>query len=186
MTVRNIHNYLERLNNLIRSESRNLGAKYGLQPVQLDALAYLAICNRYSDTPRGVTDYLGLTKGTVSQTLNALENKGLLKKLADKQDKRVVHLWVTAAGHRLLKKSVPAPVISEAHAALAAEQRKQLETGLKALLSTIQYTNSMKTFGVCKTCQHNQVISENESYCQLTQEALSTEDIELICREHAV
>ena len=63
---------LERLASLLRSERRNRLLKHGLQPIQFEVLYYLSICNRYSDTPMGVTDYLGQTKGTVSQTLKVL------------------------------------------------------------------------------------------------------------------
>ena len=66
---------LERLAGLLRSESRKLLSEYGLQPVQFEALHYLSNCNRYSDTPMAVTEYLGQTKGSVSQTLKVLEKK---------------------------------------------------------------------------------------------------------------
>ena len=52
-----IHEYLERLSNLLRTEARRSGTAYGLQPVQLQALHYLAICNRYSEmTVRGTVN----------------------------------------------------------------------------------------------------------------------------------
>jgi DNA-binding MarR family transcriptional regulator len=55
------------------------GAAHGLQPVQLEVLNYLSSCNRYSDTPMAVTEYLGQTKGTVSQTIKTLEKKRISK-----------------------------------------------------------------------------------------------------------
>ena len=66
-----LYDYLERLTSLMRAWSREQPLVAELQPVQLSALHYLARCNRYSDTPLGVTEYLGLTKGTVSQSLKA-------------------------------------------------------------------------------------------------------------------
>lgn len=68
-----LYDYLERLTSLMRAWSREQPLVAELQPVQLSALHYLARCNRYSDTPLGVTEYLGLTKGTVSQSLKVLE-----------------------------------------------------------------------------------------------------------------
>ena len=79
MSARDIHSVLERLCNLLRVEARGQGASAGLLPIQLEALHYLAQCNRYSDTPQAVTDFLGQTKGTVSQTLKVLENRGLVR-----------------------------------------------------------------------------------------------------------
>ncbi|MCP4325394.1 MAG: MarR family transcriptional regulator, partial [Alteromonadales bacterium] len=61
-----LFNIIERLANLLRQEIRLAGKELGLQPVQQEALYYLSICNKYSDTTLAVTEYLGLTKGTVS------------------------------------------------------------------------------------------------------------------------
>lgn len=71
-----LYDYLERLTSLMRAWSREQPLVAELQSVQLSALHYLARCNRYSDTPLGVTEYLGLTKGTVSQSLKVLEGRG--------------------------------------------------------------------------------------------------------------
>lgn len=51
---------------------------HGLNPAQWEALRYLGRANRFSRTPAGLAAYLGSTRGTVSQTLIALEQKGFL------------------------------------------------------------------------------------------------------------
>ena len=85
-----LHEYIERISRLLQSEARNSGSDFNLQPIQLNALHFLRRANRYSNTPQGVTEYFGLTKGTVSQTLIALEKKGLISKNPDKKIGRVV------------------------------------------------------------------------------------------------
>ena len=85
MNVHDSQDLLERLNNLLRMEMRAFGLSYGLLPVQIEALTYLTRCNRYSDTPQAVTEYLGLTKGTVSQSLKVLEQKGFFGKFRTKK-----------------------------------------------------------------------------------------------------
>lgn len=74
----------------------------GIKPTHLSALRYLASCNRYSNTPLAVTEYLGLTKGTVSQSLNRLETYGFIVKSQDQRDKRSVHLELTVSARTLL------------------------------------------------------------------------------------
>jgi DNA-binding MarR family transcriptional regulator len=180
-----IHEYLERLSNLLRTEARRSGTAYGLQPVQLQALHYLAICNRYSDTPLAVTEYLGLTKGTVSQTLMVLENKGLIAKTGDKEDKRVVHLKVTRTGKRLVQKAFPAQLLRAVCTRLSEAQQQRVIAGMKTLLLACQEANRMRSFGACHTCRHNQRTAEGGYLCGLTQEPLSSDDIMRICREHA-
>jgi len=184
MSAEIIHDYLERLSNLLRNEMRSAGIKHGLQPIQLEALHYLTLCNRYSDTPMGVTDYLGQTKGTVSQTLKILERDGLLIKKTDKKDKRITHLQVTQSGYQLLDKETPAQLIKSACDNLKQKDQAKIANELQELLQAIQLGNEMKSFGVCKTCEHNQTTEKNNYLCGLTQEPLSSRDIELICREH--
>lgn len=184
MDTHTIYDLLERLANQLRTESRRSGSDSGLQPIQLDALYYLSRCNRYSDTPLGVTDYLGLTKGTVSQTLKVLEGKNLIVKQADSRDKRVVHLSLSPAGRTLLAECLPPPSLNAGLVHLCTDDQQQLHDNLRALLRGMQIENNMKSFAQCKSCQHNQNIKTGEFFCGLTQEPLSNTDIELICREH--
>jgi len=184
MKTDQIYDYIERLGNLLRTDSRRGGAEHGLQPVQLEALHYLSLCNRYSDTPMATTEYLGQTKGTVSQTLKVLEKKGFLTKKIDDNDKRVVHLKVTKAGDKLLKMFIPSRQFKDACQQLSEKSQTQIVACLKELLQTTQHTNGMKTFGVCHTCRYNQKKENNHYFCNLTQEPLSSTEIQLICREH--
>lgn len=183
MSTASLHERLERLCNLLRSEARTSGTGAGLQPVQLEALRYLAICNRYSDTPQAVTDYLGSTKGTVSQTLNVLVKKGLIFKKPDKDDKRVVRLEITAAGRRILSETRPAPYLHKASALLPEAQLNVLNDSLEVLLRAIQQANELKTFGPCRSCRFNRH-HEDGYFCALTGETLGKHETALICREH--
>ncbi|BDU40805.1 MarR family winged helix-turn-helix transcriptional regulator [Vibrio nigripulchritudo] len=183
-----IHQLLDRIGNLIRNESRAGLAEHGLQPVQLDALYYLSICNRFSDTPKAVTEYLGLTKGTVSQSLKVLENKGYVEKVADPDDKRVTHLVINHQGRKLIEQRYPSRSLL---CALEGDKAQSpgldvdtLQKQLELLLLNAQKENQYKSFGVCKTCSHNQTLDNGSHFCGLTQVPLSSQDVELVCVEH--
>lgn len=183
MNVGEVQDLLERLNNLLRMEVRTFGLKYGLLPVQLEALTYLIRCNRYSDTPQAVTEYLGLTKGTVSQSLKILEHKGFLKKHQDTEDKRITHLTPTAKGRKLIEQSFPAKSLKSALAKMKPLPAGSLEENLRTLLREMQYINSRNSFAACHTCRFNE--HHPKGYvCGLTKEPLSEREIQLICREH--
>jgi DNA-binding MarR family transcriptional regulator len=184
MDIMKTQQLLERLAGLLRTESRNLLLEHGLQPVQFEALHYLSICNRYSDTLMGVTEYLGQTKGSVSQTLKVLEKKELIEKSPDQADKRVAHMSVTTAGRKLIKNILPSPLLNSANKQLNEKDIAGFETSLQNLLKSMQHANNFKTFGQCATCIHNIKHSANETMCNLTEEPLSRKDVELICREH--
>lgn len=179
-----LYELLERLANLMRGEERAAGLSQGLQPVQLQALAYLARANRYSNSPAGVADYLGLTKGTVSQTLSLLESRGLVARSPSLADRRIVHLHLSPAGQAILAKLLPPPAVAKALAQLPAQRGEQLCEALAELLRTLQLANAGKSFGVCASCRLFR--REPQGFrCGLTQEALSLADSRLICREHA-
>ncbi len=179
-----LHEYIERISRVLDLEARLAGSDYNLQPIQLNALHFLKRANRYSNTPQGVTEYLGLTKGTVSQTLTTLESKGFINKTPDKNDGRVVHLDVTRSGRKLLEKAVPSPSMRNAWKELPDQEQNQLVEDLKRLLVAMQKMNGMKAFGVCGTCRFNQKIGEKKFFCELTQENLSQKDTDLLCREY--
>ncbi len=179
-----IYDYVERLSELLKVDARQAGATFGLQPVQLEVLHYLSICNRYSDTPIAVTEYLGLTKGTVSQTLKVLEKKELLLKQVDENDKRITHLKLTAKGIKLVSNIIPTSMFESACASLPDKTRLDIESSLRQLLITLLDVNGLKTFGVCKSCRYNSKTENGGYFCGLVGQPLSASDVQLICREH--
>lgn len=181
--TREIHDLIERLGNLVRADVRATSHTYGVRPVQLEALSFLTQCNRYSDTPQAVAEFLGLTKGTVSQTLKVLEEKGMLRKQGDARDKRLVHLKPTAKGRRLVERAVPAVLLLQGVNTLPEPESQAMAAALRVLLQSVQKANDLKTFAACHTCRFNQQV-EGGYLCELTLEPLAEHDITLLCREH--
>jgi DNA-binding MarR family transcriptional regulator len=184
MKTEKIYDHLERIANLLRTDTRKAGVGKGLQPVQMEALHYLSQCNRYSNTPAAVADFLGLTKGTVSQTLSVLENAGFIEKRPDAKDKRVVHLQVTDLGDALLAESIPPQTLQTAMALTNEAEQAVILDALSRVLRALQQANQRRVFGVCKECKHHRIEAENAHRCALTGEVLQAEDGEKICREH--
>ena len=184
MSAQEANDVLERLCNLQRMEARAFGLRYGLQPVQMEALTYLTQCNRYSNTPQAVAEYLGLTKGTVSQSLKVLEQKGFLRKEADHEDKRIVRLAPTAKGSNLVNKALLTRSLEPALARTDSIKIAELTSALRSILRGMQQINGRKAFGACHTCRFNEDHEKKGYVCGLTREPLSVQDIQLICREH--
>ncbi|WP_417543726.1 MarR family winged helix-turn-helix transcriptional regulator [Marinobacter sp.] len=184
MNASQLQQLLERLSSLLQSENRARLNQYGLQTVQFEALHYLSICNRYSNTPKAVAEYLGLTKGTVSQSIKVLENKGLLIKEQDRKDKRITRLQITASGDDLVKLLTPSPLLASYCEQAQQGEPEAIIENLTSLLRQIQTQHQHKTFSQCHSCRHNQKLGEGKFFCQLTQEPLSATEVELICREH--
>jgi DNA-binding MarR family transcriptional regulator len=131
--------------------TRELQFADGLNPAQWEALRFLAQANKYSRSPTALADYLGATKGTVSQTLIALESKGLITRCKKTEDRRQVDLCLTDAGQAMLGKD-PMQTLEQATMEVADELGAEMVKGLSRLLHDLQTRNQINEFGVCQDC----------------------------------
>ncbi len=176
---------VESLGRLAAGERRQRAVAAGLQPVHVQALDYLRRCNRYSNTPQALADYLGLTKGTVSQSLQLLERKGLIARRPDDADRRVLRLALTAAGEALAGTAGELAEWPAALAALPADEADAAAATLARLLATMQRRRGGQSFGACHSCRHFRHEGGDAYRCGLTGEPLGADDSRRICREHA-
>lgn len=176
---------VERVSNFVRAELRRIGAEHGLQPVHVQALIYLSQANRYSNTPQALTEYLGLTKGTVSQSLLLLDRRGLIERYQDELDRRVVRLRLSSQGEAFLSEAQPTMFWLQATRNISANRIRNGVSALRETLGEIQATNGARTFGVCGTCAYCQRKSQRVYHCGWFGERLSVPDMGKICREHS-
>jgi MarR family transcriptional regulator, negative regulator of the multidrug operon emrRAB len=180
-----VFDLIERMAALLRSEERKKCTSLGLQTVHLQALSYVSRCNKYSDTPAALTNFLGMTRGTVSQTLSLLEKKGYLKKTSDTTDRRVVHLALLPEGSAVLEQAKPWELFCQAATLLKQNDTLDYETVYANTLAALQKANGSHSFGLCKTCRFFTTDADG-FVCGLTKEPLSQSDSDKICQEHAV
>ncbi len=173
---------VERLGNLMRTEMRKAGSEESLQPVHLHALIYLSKANRYSNTPQALADYLGLTKGTVSQTLLLLDRRGLIERFEDDIDRRVVRLRLSSAGEQLLAESQPALAWQNATRNISPNRIRNATSALREALVTLQVDNEAAVFGVCSSCSWCQKLSQRIYRCGQMGDRLSGPETRKLCR----
>ena len=105
MNTASLPQLLNALSRAMLFEQRQAAIGAGLLPVQLAMLGYLRDANRYSNMPQCLAEYLGLTKGTVSQSLKILEERGWVLRQPDGADRRVVRLTLSEAGLTALERA---------------------------------------------------------------------------------
>ncbi|MEX2454746.1 MAG: MarR family transcriptional regulator [Rhodospirillaceae bacterium] len=157
----------------------------GLNPAQWEALRYVARANRNSCSPGALADFMGSTKGTVSQTLKALEAKGLVERTRKAGDRRAVRITVTASGRALLERD-PLGVIAEAVADCSTSEQSNLLSGMDRLLTAVQDRQGIPEFGPCLECCHYkpEACSETNSVgcrCGVSGELFKALEIDRIC-----
>ena len=175
---------LERLARLMRSREHD----DGLNPAQWEALRYLGKANRFSNSPGALTQYLGATKGTISQTVMSLERKGLIAKSAREGEKRSVVLELTPTGKEVLTRD-PWKLLAGGVGDLGGKTRRRLARGLRELLSDELTRGRLKSFGRCTTCRFFREKGRNldergPHQCMLFDMPLSASDSQRICVEH--
>lgn len=171
---------LMRLTRLVRAPAH----ASNLNPAQWDGLRYLAAANRFSRYPAELTAFLGSTKGTVSQTLMALESKGLLTKTRDTGNARRVRLELTRDGRQVLRTD---PVRSLERAAKKIPPA-QGEAALKALAGLAESLagKGATRFGSCADCRHfNRAKSAKTPNCAHFDTVLSVAETSQLCAYHS-
>lgn len=171
---------LERLGRIVHNDA-HIG---GLKPTQWEALRYLGRANRFSRSPGAVTAYLGMTKGTVSQTIGALERKKLIKKVASPTDRRSLRLDLTRKGKAQLAKD-PLGELDAAVRGVNAGEQEELATALGQLLNDALLRRDGRPFGACRSCRFflRDADDGRPHRCGLLDQPLSEADSELICVE---
>ncbi len=176
---------IERLGHLIRAELRRIGQEHRLQVVHLQALAYLARANRYSNTPQALGEFFSLTKGTVSQSLLLLDRRGLIERYEDEVDRRVVRLRLSPLGEQLVNESLTSSQWMEATREISANRVRNGVSVLRETLFMMQLDNGGRTFGVCQSCAYLQKESQRVYRCGLMGDRLTVPETRRICREHS-
>ena len=124
---------LARLIEQVGKAAYNLGFTPGLNPAQWAALRYFDEATTERRTVTGFAQFQGTTKGTASQTVAALVRKGYLRRVGDKQDRRVHRLVLTDESQTLLSND-PLQQLSRALDTLSPEERWALAVNMEKVL----------------------------------------------------
>lgn len=145
-----------------------------LTDAQCAALDYLARANRFSRSPSVIADYLATTRGTASQTLKALAEKGLIVEEAAEGDRRQRRYALTESGRALVEDWFAATPKADAAEALHAA---------RTLLRSLVAATGGKTFGLCRDCRYHTVGPGGTATCGLLKITLALEEAGQLCHE---
>lgn len=150
-----------------------------LNPTQRAVLHYLGRANRFSRSPSHVAEYLGTTRGTISQSFKSLLQKGYVTERRSAHDKRAISFELTAKGRHVAKLGGG---LDQSISRLAEAEKQALQTVLTGILKTHISRNGGRAFGLCNTCMHFQPL-DTGGFCRLLSEPLAPEETSLICHE---
>lgn len=168
----------ELINRLARLDAAS-GWEGDLNPTQRAVLVYLGRANRFSRSPSHVAEYLGTTRGTISQSFKSLLQKGYVSERRSTHDKRVISFELTAKGEGIV---LIGGGLGQGISILDDPQKNALDASLSAVLKDMLARNNGRAFGVCNSCIHFEA-AKTGGFCKLLSEPLSAGDTVRICYE---
>lgn len=142
-----------RVNQIIHEKYHQLARKAGLSLEQFHLLLELDELMLDFDDESGAPTVGSLAKNvnvsqnTISERITRLENKGLVLRVADKNDKRVSHVILSEQGREFLNFLDTEAEADLLHDALCDMPMEQLETFLNCYNSLIEKMNHSKRAG---------------------------------------
>lgn len=159
------------------------GEQDGLTPLQWSALQYVGLANGISRTVSGFAAYNATSKGTASQVIKSLVDKGLVRRVRSKQDARSAQLVITASGRRHLEEQ-HGNTLATAIQALSAADRARFGTVIAALMNELRPPHGRVQLGSCHDCRHLDA-GGNAPICCRTGSRMEEPDLMTLCAAHA-
>ena len=157
----------------------------GLTPAQWTALRYFSRANRFSRTMSAFAEFHATTRGTASQTIKSLVQKGYLTRKRSKSDGRSVQFNLTNKSKNMLSDD-PFEALVGAAGSLSKSEYRTVARSLERMLSKLAQQQDKCLFGMCANCKYFQKDdrcqkSESVYICMFMDEPLEEAEIEQLC-----
>jgi DNA-binding MarR family transcriptional regulator len=179
---------LRRLAHLAHTTSWDQWAAQRLTPTQRRILDVVA-SRRESLTLSALARELGVTPATASDSVGALESKGLVQKRRSDVDGRALALMLTSEGRTSVTAlaALPDPLQEAFGALTVAEQEVFYRSAIK-MIRGLQDTGALPVSRMCLRCRHFEPFrapeTENPHYCHVAGSPLADRHLRLECQEH--
>jgi len=127
---------ISRLEKLLAPELARVFAQHGLEAWQYDVLATLRRAGKpYELTVGAMLESMMLASGTITHRIDRLEQRGLVQRRSQPNDRRVVRVRLTTAGKTVVDRAIVDHAANETRllSGLSPRERSQLEALLRRL-----------------------------------------------------
>ncbi|MEA3535923.1 MarR family winged helix-turn-helix transcriptional regulator [Rhizobium sp. CC-YZS058] len=171
---------------IARLDEWNRAKASGVNPTQLAILTLL----EGRGSGMGVKDvaaHLGVSQPTATDSILALEKKGLVVKRADAADKRAVSVALTEDGLAALAHE-GGDLGEQAVGSLEDREQEELLLALVKMIRHLQEQNAIPVQRMCVTCRYFGPFAHPDEdrphHCHLVNAAFGQRDLRVDCREH--
>lgn len=157
----------------------------GLSPTQGQILAMLA---EGATTASVLSQRLGVSLPTISDSVRSLVDKSLVKKSPDERHPRASVLSLTARGEEHAKRARSWPeLLASAVGALSEAEKETFLRGLVKMIHSLQESGRIPTNRMCVTCTYfrpNVHDGPARHHCALVDAPLADRSLRIECADH--
>jgi DNA-binding MarR family transcriptional regulator len=177
---------LHKIGLAMKQQAWQQASEHGLSATQGQILAILVADGALTGTE--LSERLGLTLPTISDSVRALVSKQLVTKSRDPRHPRASLIQPTKAGKVLGTRARSWPeFMAEAVQGLSVLEQRAFFTGVLKMIRTLQEQGLIPISGMCVTCQHfrpNQHTGDLPHHCSFVDAPIGPHQLRLDCPEH--
>lgn len=177
---------LERLSQVFRVLLWEKAKQHGLSPIQIQLLIFIKQHSADKSTVSYLAQEFNVTKPTISDAIKVLEQKKMIKKLADEVDTRSYTIQLTAAGNNIVSDTEHfVNPVTEIIADFNLPEKLVLWKNITKLITQLHQSGAISVQRTCHYCKH--FSSTNKvPYCKLLEQKLIPQDVRIDCAEFEV
>ncbi len=177
---------LHKLSLVQKHASWKSAAEAGLSPTQGQILTALVQEGALTGSELGAR--LGVSLPTVSDSVRALADKGLVSKKPDPRHPRATLVDLTGAGRKQAENARTWPdYLASAVTALTPEEQEVFNRGLLKMIHALQESGDIPTQQMCVSCTHFRPHAHRgplPHHCALVDAPMADRHLRMECREH--
>ncbi len=155
----------------------------GLTAAQWTCLRFFARANRATCTPSAFASFHATTRGTASQIVKALEQRGLVGRRKSPVDGRSACFTLTEAGRAALARD-PLGDLMVALDSLVPQDRERMLSMLSRVMESLAERRGARTFGTCRDCAHFTPCGQS-GYCACMAADLAAGETDKLCIDYS-
>ena len=177
---------LERLSHVVRIFLWEKAKLYSLSPIQIQLMIFIQHHAPDKCTISYLAQEFHFTKPTISDAVKVLEQKKLVKKIADKNDSRSYSIQLTAAGKKIVLETEDFPnPLAEIISNATPGDKLVLWNNITNLIIKLNQLQVISIQRTCFNCKHYST-KGNAGYCNLLGQKLQPQDIRMDCNEFEI
>ncbi|PWV54325.1 MarR family winged helix-turn-helix transcriptional regulator [Chitinophaga sp. S165] len=177
---------LERISQAVRVLAWKAGTVLQLNPIQMQILVFLLKHEHVNNKITSLAKEFNISKASISDSVNALEQKELICKKYMIEDVRNFNVHLTAKGRNVADEAaLYTRDLSASIASLPANDKGQLFSVVGKIIFDLHTRGVIPVQRMCRACKYLETDGEKH-YCRLLERALNTDQFQIDCCDHEV